>query len=244
MRRIVPLIVAMICSSAACGCGGLGVYRSLGHLPGVASTDYAFYDFCGTSSQLYQFSPPQVESSMMEALGDLGFKRIELPDHQPDGESCIHARTPDGRSIKIVIAPQNNLTNVKVKIGPDSLGDYELSRDLLRRVALNLGTVMRAHTPMDSTLPRRFNVSAGIPPRAGSNPPSFLEGEGLRPSATPGRAEANRNETPTDEAGEDGAEGLPVIPIPGYTPTRGYPNPPYMPYAPFPYTPYNNSPSQ
>ena len=149
MRRIIPLIVAMISSSAFCGCGELGLFRSVGHLPGVAPTDYAFYDFCGTSSQLYQFSLPQVESSMMVALGDMGFKVAGPPDHQPDGETCIKGHTPDGRSFKTTIKPQGNLTNVRIKVGPDSLGDYELSRDLHRRVALNLGTAMRAYTPVE-----------------------------------------------------------------------------------------------
>ena len=50
------------------------ISRSAGHIPGVAPTDYAFYNFCGTSSQLYQFSPPEVEGSTIEALGDLGFQ--------------------------------------------------------------------------------------------------------------------------------------------------------------------------
>ncbi|MGP0068666.1 MAG: hypothetical protein ACLQGP_34330 [Isosphaeraceae bacterium] len=243
MRRIIPLIVAMISSSAFCGCGELGLFRSVGHLPGVAPTDYAFYDFCGTSSQLYQFSLPQVESSMMVALGDMGFKVAGPPDHQPDGETCIKGHTPDGRSFKTTIKPQGNLTNVRIKVGPDSLGDYELSRDLHRRVALNLGTAMRAYTPVDSTLPRRLNFSTGIPPRAGSSPPIELKGEGLRPNIKQTRDEGTSNETPSEEMDADD-EGLPTTPIPSFTPTRAYPNPPNMPYAPFPYTPFNNNPSQ
>src|SRR5271165_1198742 len=111
MRRIVPLIAVAIALAPACGCEGLGWYRAVGHVPGIAATDYAFYDFCGTSSQLYQLSAPQVESALLESLGDLGFKVLEPPQHAPDGGGLIHAHTPDGRPADITVTPQNRLTN-------------------------------------------------------------------------------------------------------------------------------------
>ena len=79
--------------------------------------------------------------------------------------TTILAKTPDGRPTKITISPQNALTNVKVEIGPVHLGDEELSRDLLRRISLNFGTLMRAYTPIDTTLPKRFNASRFVPVR-------------------------------------------------------------------------------
>ena len=63
MGRTLPFIVAVITLSATSGCGAVGWYRSSGHLPGIAVTDYAFTFFCGTASQLYPFSPPQVEGA-------------------------------------------------------------------------------------------------------------------------------------------------------------------------------------
>jgi hypothetical protein len=238
MGRIVPLIVMVIPLAASCGCAGPGWYRAIGNLPGIASSDYAFYFFCSTASQVYQFTPPQVESSMMEALADLGFKVVEPPTHQPDGESLIQATAPDGRATRITITPQSAMTNVKVSVGHVQVGDYELSRTLLRRVALNFGTVMRAFTPMETTLPRRFNVSRGIPASPAPKPPEDIQGEGLRPS--PGEAATN-----LDEPAIPGQVAPPTIPqtlgIPGaaqgFIPTRDFPNPPYMPYAPFPYYP-------
>ena len=129
MRRVFPHIVALIGMSAASGCASIsGLYRSAGHIPGVATTDYAFYNFCGTSSQLYQFTPTQIESSMIEALADLGFEMSGPPDHQENGEILILARAPDGRPARITITPQNSLTNVRVTIGPVHIGDQELSR--------------------------------------------------------------------------------------------------------------------
>src|SRR5580704_884552 len=97
MGRISLRALALAAIVAASGCGGLGWYRAAGDLPGVAPSDYAFYDFCGVSSQLYPASPAQIESSAIQALGDLGF-RIEAPPAKlSPGESRIQAKTPDGR---------------------------------------------------------------------------------------------------------------------------------------------------
>ncbi len=240
MRRIIPLIVIAISLTPAFGCEGLaGWYRAVGHIPGVAATDYAYYDFFGTSSQLYPSPPPAVESSLIEGLGDLGFKILEPPKHDPGGESLIHAHTPDGRSADIMVIPQNALTNVRVKIGPVHVGDEALSHELLRRVSLGLGTVMRAYTPIDTTLPRRINVSRGLPPRIEQVPPKPLEGEGLRPNE-------KRDKPIEEEEEEPGLEDLKSAPVPGvleqFVPTRDFPNPPNMPHAPFPYDPFTPMP--
>jgi hypothetical protein len=237
MGRVVPLFVAVLSLAAAGGCFGPVLYRAAGHLPGVAATDYAFSFFCDTASQLYPFSPAQVESAMKEALGDLGFQLPDLPVHDHDGETRIRARTPDGRPAKIRITPQNAMTNVRVAIGTAHLGDYELSRDLLRRVALNFGTGMRAYTPVETTLPRRFSPSRGIAPAIQHVPPPPLEGEGLRPGE-------GRTAAAPEEMAIPGQVGAPGVTLPDalrpFIPTRDFPNPPYMPYSPFPYTPYNS----
>jgi hypothetical protein len=233
MGRVYPLIMAVISLAPTCGCSGLGWYQAAGHLPGIARTDYAYYDFCGTSSQLFEFSPPQVESSLIEALGDLGFKVLEPPDRSPDGEAVIHAKTPDGRPANITVTPQNAMTNVRVRIGPIHIGDQELSHELLRRISLNFGAGMRAYTPIDTTVPRRFNVPRGLPPVVQSAPPQPLEGEGLRPNENRDKAYGERNLD---------SDGVPQSTLPspyqGFVPTRDFPNPPNMPYAPFPYTPF------
>jgi hypothetical protein len=237
MRRVVLRIMAVITLVGASGCGAPGVYRSAGHLPGIAYTDYAFSFYCGTAFQLFQFAPLQVETSMMEALGDLGFKVPEPPMRQKDGEIVIRALAPDGRPTLITISPQNALSSVEVTIGPDHLGDYELSRDLLRHVALNFGTGIRAYTPVETTLPRRLNVSRGIPPRTRPDPPESIDDEALRPE------EKRTATTEEEQAAAPGSEAGPTAVVPGtlrgFIPTRDYPNPPNMPYAPWPYSPYN-----
>ncbi len=240
MGRIVPLVVMGIPLLASCGCSGLGWYRSIGNLPGVAATDYAFYFFCNTASQLYPCTPAQAESSLLEAMGDLGFKVVGPPIRQQDGDCLIQATAPDSRPTRITITPQNAMTNVKVAIGHVSVGDYELARDLLRRVALNFGTLMRVYTPVDTTVPRKFIMSRGIPASPPPKPPEEIKGEGLRPR--PGESATN-----LEEPAIPGQVAPPTIPqlmnfpggTQGFIPTRDFPNPPNMPYAPFPYYPYN-----
>jgi hypothetical protein len=232
MRRIFPLATVVICLASASGCGGLGLFRAAGHIPGVAPTDYAFYNFCGTSSQLYQFSPAQIESSAMEALGDLGFRVPEPPVHVPSGDSIIRARTPDGRPAKITITPQNSLTNVRSEIGPVHIGDEELSRDLFRRIAANFGTGPRAHTPYDATLPKRFNTST-FAAQAEHTPPMQLEGDGLRPNE-------NRDKSASEETGvpgqESSAAGVPGV-LQGLMPGSGQQQGLYIPGVPYPIPP-------
>ena len=203
MGRISLLVAAVVCIASASGCGGLGWYRAAGELPGIAPTDYAFYDFCGVSSQLYPASPSQIESSAVEALGDLGFRLEGPPARLPDGESKIEAKTPDGRPAKITILPQNLLTNVRVEIGPVHVGDKELSRDLLRRISLNFGTTNRAYTPIDTTLPKRINPSRFVPE---GRPTQLiqLEGEGLRPNENRDKAAEQASGSPDQESAPGG----------------------------------------
>jgi hypothetical protein len=235
MGRISCLFGAVVCVASASGCGGLGWYRAAGHLPGIATTDYAFYNFCDVASQLYPAAPSQIESSAIEALGDLGFHLEGPPGHPPSGESTIIAKTPDGRPAKITILPQNSLTNVKVAIGPIHLGDQELSRDLLRRIALNFGTVMRAYTPVDTTLPKRINASRFTPRVEGSNP-AELDGEGLRPNENRDKAAGEEPATPDQESPP--ASNLPAV-LQGLLQGAGSQVNPNLPYVPFP-IPANN----
>src|SRR5262249_53684432 len=143
--------------------------------------------------------------------------------------------TPDGRPTKLTISPQNSLTNVKVAIGPLHIGDEELSRDLLRRISLNFGTVMRAFTPVDTILPTRMNDSRFLPSRETGNAPIQLEGEGLRPNEN--RDKAAEESAQADQESQAQGNLPPVLRglMPGPGP-GGEANPNYQ-YVPFPIAP-------
>jgi hypothetical protein len=236
MQRVARIIVTAGMVSVLSGCYGPGLYRGIGNVPGAAWTDYAFTFFCDTATQLYPATPIQIESSMLEALADMGFRDVQPPIRE-DGMSVIQVRAPDGRPVRITIAPQNAMTMVTVAIGPCHLGDYNLSRELLRRVALNFGTVMRAYTPVEKTLPRRINPVNPVPEPIPPPPPEALKGEGLRPGTS------QKEAAPLEEQTVPGSVVPPIMSVPGFggfIPTMAYPNPPNMPYAPWPYTPFND----
>jgi hypothetical protein len=234
MQRTVPIVVALTLLTSASGCYGPGWYQGAGDIPGVAVSDYAFFEFCGTVSQLFQFSPRQVESSAYEALGDMGFSLAEPPAHLPSGETVIYARTLDGRPTKLQIIPQNSLTRVKVGIGPIHLGDKDLSNQLLRRIALNFGAGLRAYTPIDPTLPKRLGgATTRFSPEQQPRLPEELKGEGLRPNE-------NRDQRLTTEEAAQAAQdsnqalSLPAV-LQGLMQGAAVgPAGPNIPYVPFP----------
>jgi hypothetical protein len=236
MGRISLLVAVVAYIASASGCSALGWYRAAGDLPGVAPSDYAFYDFCGVSSQLYPASPSQIESSAIEALGDLGFRMEAPPTHLAGGESKIRAKTPDGRPAKITISPQNSLTDVKVEIGPIHLGDQELSHVLLRRIALNFGTTLRAFTPMDTTLPKRISPSRFVP-EGKRTELMQLDGEGLRPNEDRDKAAAAETVPPEQVPGA-APINYPAL-LQGILQQGGMGPSPYLPYVPVPF-PANN----
>lgn len=224
MRRIVLLVVAVMGGLTACGCGLPGWYRAAGSFPGIAASDYAFYYFNGTASQLFPSEVPDVEGAAMEALLDLGFKVDGRPERCPDGVVKIHAQAPDGRPAEISITPQNDMSNMRITIGPGCIGDEMLSRDVLKRVALNFGTLPRDYTPLEQTLGRRINTSRGLPPRVEHGPPPPLVGEGLRPGEKRG--------TVSEEGGAPGSETVPPTNL--FSPFN---NPFNAPSGPFPFNP-------
>ena len=91
MRRIVYLVV-LVLPGFSLRLRAFGWTRAVGHFPGVAPSDYAFYDFCGTSSQVFQFSLPQVQTAAIEALRDLGFK--DISPVKPSADEAIAMAAP------------------------------------------------------------------------------------------------------------------------------------------------------
>ena len=181
MRRNVLLVVIVLSALLAGGCGSLGWYRAIGNIPGVAPSDWAFYEFCGTSSQVFQFPVPQVQSAAIEALRDLGFKEIGPAKPCPDEALAMKMRTPDGRPTTVTFTPQNQMTNMRIMIGPAHIGDETYCRDIFRRVGFNFGTLPRDYMPLEPTLARRIKAPSVLPPSMGDESPETLKGEALRP---------------------------------------------------------------
>ena len=235
MRRNVPLLVIILSGLLVGGCGSLGWYRSIGDFPGVAPSDYAFYEFCGTSSQVFQFSMPQVQSAAIEALRDLGFKDFGPVKPCPDEALAMKLHTPDGRPETITFTPQNRMTNMRIVIGPAHVGDQLLSRDVFRRVALNFGTLPRDHMPLEPILARRIHPPTALPPSMYIESPETLKGDVLRPGEGPA-APAPEFTAPVTGTGS-GVIPPPADPYRGGFPYNLYAPPYYTPSLPYPYGP-------
>ncbi len=232
MRRIVMLVVVVSSALPLCGCGSLGWYRAIGNIPGVAPSDWAFYEFCGTSSQVFQFSIPQVQSAAIEALRDLGFKEIGPAKPCPDEAIAMKMRTPDGRPATVTFTPQNRLTNMRIVIGPAHIGDETFCRDVFRRVAINFGTLPRDYMPLELTLARRINPPSVLPPSMQGESPEIIKGGVLRPGE--GRAAAGEFTAPVTGTGS-GLVPQPSDPYRSSFPYNLYSLPSYGPTLPYPY---------
>ncbi len=236
MRRIDLRLLLLAMSLLASGCSSLGWYRAVGHFPGIAPSDYAFYDYCGVSSQVFQFTPPQVQSAAVEALRDFGFRDFQPPRKCPDGGVEIQLHTPDGRDATVTFTRQNSMTNMKFTVGPLHVGDEMLAREVFRRVGLNFGTLPRAYLPLEPVLARRMNPPSDMPPEIPGPPPETLEGEGLRPGEEDSRPSLEYTAPVT-------GSGSGIVPQP-FDPYRSYNsgvNYPLYPYDPF-QSPYFQSP--
>jgi hypothetical protein len=233
MRRNVPLVIIVLSGLLAGGCGSLGWYRAIGNIPGVAPSDWAFYEFCGTSSQVFQFSLPQVQSAAIEALRDLGFKDIGPAKPCHDEAIAMKMRTPDGRPATVTFTPQNQMTNMRIVIGPAHIGDETFCRDIFRRVGLNFGTLPRDFMPLDPILARRINPPSVLPPSMRGESPEMLKGDVLRPGE--GRAAAGEFTAPVTGTGS-GLIPQPFDPYRSSFPYNLYNMPSYSPSLPYPYS--------
>jgi hypothetical protein len=187
----------------------------------IGVSDYAFYYFNGTVSQLYPNTVPDTVGATLEALRDLGFTIDGPPERCPDGVVKIHAHVQDGRPAVLSVSPQNDMSNVRITIGPGCIGDQILSRDVLKRISVNFGSLPRDYTPVEGTLARRINTFRGLPPRIEHPPGETLVGEGLRPGERRGAVSE-----------EEGAPGAGIGP--GGVPAANLLTPfgPYFPVAP------------
>ena len=146
MKCRVFLWAGPLCSVATLvGC------QSVGRLPGIDPTDYAYNSYLCNTSQVYQQTVPQLQGSVLEAMADLGYTDIQCNANA--GVISIDSNTTDGRKAKITIAPQNTLSKMTVKIG--QLGDEMVAQALIQRVAMNFGELPRTLIPMEPVLSRR-----------------------------------------------------------------------------------------
>ena len=101
--------------------------------PGGSSVRYT------TGRAMQDFTAPsgKVAAAVLEAMEDLN---IAVTRRDRDGPAAqIDGRTPDGRTITVTLRPQKPITHASCRVG--WFGDEPLSRTLLHRVGVRLGTL-------------------------------------------------------------------------------------------------------
>jgi len=105
------------------------------------SDQYSY--FTGRGVQDFALPPVAVKAAVYEAMEDL---KMTVTHRGRDGVvSQIDGRTSDDRSVTITIRPQQGVTHVGCRIG--WFGDDPLSKTLLERVGIRLGTLPPAAIP-------------------------------------------------------------------------------------------------
>lgn len=91
----------------------------------------------GRAMQDFRFPPSVVQDAVVEAMEDLKFTVTRRS--QDGGASQVEGRTEDRRTITVTLRYQNPTTRLSCRVG--WFGDEPMSRTLMRRVAVRLGTV-------------------------------------------------------------------------------------------------------
>jgi Protein of unknown function (DUF3568) len=91
----------------------------------------------GRAMQDFEYPSGKVAAAVLEAMEDLNIT-VTRRDH--DGPaSQIEGRTPNNQPVTVTLRPQKPITHVSCRVGLS--GDEPVSRTLLRRVAVRLGTL-------------------------------------------------------------------------------------------------------
>jgi hypothetical protein len=91
----------------------------------------------GRAMQDFRFPASVIQDAVAEAMEDLSFTVTRRT--QDGAASQVEGRTPDGRSITVTLRSQNPITKVSCRVG--WFGDEPMSRTLMRRIAVRLGTL-------------------------------------------------------------------------------------------------------
>jgi hypothetical protein len=107
----------------------------------LLSTDSSYG--AGRAIQDFSFPSTQVGTAVTEAMADLKFASI-----QPGRDGAVYkiqARTQDKRAVMVTLRPHQTQTRVSCRIG--TFGDELLSKALLERTGVRLGTLPPAPVP-------------------------------------------------------------------------------------------------
>jgi hypothetical protein len=115
-------------------------------VPGVASNSSLEATYAGGRAiQEFAFPPSVVRAAVSDAMDDLKMTSIE--SGKSGAVYTFDAQTADKRSVLVTVRPHEGQTRVSCRIG--WLGDEPLSRAVLERAGVRLGTLPPAAIPQN-----------------------------------------------------------------------------------------------
>jgi hypothetical protein len=139
------LVLSAVGVLSQSGCATTGLIGSSRAIPtdadSVSGTSYSYS--AGRGIQNFAAAPSAVKPAVNEAMEDL---KMTVTHRRRDGAaSQFDGRTPDDRTVTVTVRPRQGMTQVSCRIG--WFGDDPLSRTLLERVGVRLGTAPPAAIP-------------------------------------------------------------------------------------------------
>ena len=140
MRRNVRKAAAvMLLCGAGCSTMRPGV------LPVVGQAAPGFTYTAGRATQVFPVALPTVQPATLSALDDL--RMVNPLTHLEAGSVVVNATTADNSRVHVMLRPEPSGTLVTARIG--LFGDEPLSRALMDRIAVRLGTLPPSAAPVD-----------------------------------------------------------------------------------------------
>ncbi len=132
IRRL-AFLVASTAALAPIGCATTSKAKPPQDDPPAPSLRYS----TGRALQDFRFPSSVVQDAVVEALEDLKFTVTRRGQDGPATD--VEARTPDRRTVFVTLRSQYPVTRVSCRIG--WFGDEPLTRTVMRRVEVRLGTI-------------------------------------------------------------------------------------------------------
>ena len=138
MRRM-ALAAAVLSGLLPAGCSTIEPVANLA--PGRSSCSYT----AGRATQSFAYPPAAMQSGVVAAMDDLRIHSIRQT--QDNGSFLFDGTTADGRGVTIAVRPHQGAARVSIRVG--WFGDEPLSKALLDRIGIRLGTLPPSAIPVE-----------------------------------------------------------------------------------------------
>jgi hypothetical protein len=175
MRRI-AFAAAVTTGVVFCGCQT--VTPISGPMPGAEKFSYS----AGKAVQEFAYPPSALQSAITQGMDDLRIQSVRQTNDS--GSYLFSGTTADNRHVQVIVRPSLGASRISIRIG--WWGDEPLSRALMDRIGIRLGTLPAAAIPVD-------------PPSSPSPNPFFSKKKSFDPEILREQADAPYRDSPVPQ---------------------------------------------